>query len=466
MHRWLAWNVLFRLQERAKGHPTFRILRDMEAADRLGTAELEQFQAVRLRQFLDYCYSHVPYVRDRMRESGISPSQILGPRDLQRLPIMRKADVRQHREELRSDIAGRLSSYTTGGSTGEPLIFDLAKSRVASRVACRQRVSRWWGVSVGDKEIALWGAPVELTKQDWIRSMRDRLFATRLLFAFEMNEATISRYLDVLEERGCRQIFGYPSAIHLLCLQARQEGRDLRRLGIRVVFVTGEVLFPHQRDLISQTLACPVADGYGGRDSGFIAHECPQGGMHVMADAVVTEIVDASGRPVAPGETGEIVVTDLYSCEAPFLRYATGDIAAFSARRCPCGRALPLLERIEGRSNDSVVAPDGRIINSLALIYPVREVEGIEQFRIIQRKVDCFHVQLVCNQTFPKDGEGRIRAGWTRLLRSTLDVTFEYMPTIPAERLGKFRHIVSELPAGHNAPEGKAHLSLAESTNG
>ncbi len=463
MHRWLAWNVLFRLQERAKGHPTFRILKEMEAADRLGKTELEQLQSARLREFLNYCYSHVPYVRIRMRDAGLSPSQICEPGDLRHLPLMRKADVRQHRESLRSDVAGKLAPYTTGGSTGEPLIFDLAKRRVASRVACRQRVSRWWGVSIGDPEIALWGAPVELTKQDWIRSVRDWSLATRLLSAFEMNEATMSRYLNLIEKHSPRQIFGYPSAIYLLCLQARKEGRDLRRLGIQVVFVTGEVFFPHQRDLITQTLLCPVADGYGGRDSGFVAHECPQGGMHVMADAVIVEIVDSDGRPVAPGERGEIVVTDLYSHEAPFLRYATGDIAAFAVRPCSCGRVLPLLERIEGRSNDSVVAPDGRIINSLSLIYPVREVEGIEQFRILQKRVDCFHVQLVRSRNFPNDGEGRIRAGWTRLLRSPLDVTFEYLPSIPPERLGKFRHIVSELPAGQNAPKVKDDLSLAGS---
>ena len=116
------------------------------------------------------------------------------------------------------------------------------------------------------------------------------------------------------------------SAIYLLCLHARKTGRDLRRVGIRVAFVTGEVLLPHQRQLIEATLNCSVANGYGGRDSGFIAHECPQGGMHLIADAVITEIVAADGRPAAVGEPGEIVVTDLYSHEAPFIRYATGDI--------------------------------------------------------------------------------------------------------------------------------------------
>jgi phenylacetate-CoA ligase len=453
MHRWVIWNVLFRLQERVKGHPTFDILREMQAADRLSAADLERLQRTRLQEFIGYCHRYVPYVRTFMREAGIQPADIRTPGDLVRLPLMTKAVVRDHRVALRSEIAGKLVPFATGGSTGEPLIFDLAKRRIASRVACRQRVDLWWGLSVGDPEIAVWGSPIEVTHQDRLRGLRDWLLATRLLPAFEMNEATISRYLDILETRPCRQIFGYPSALHLLCLHAQKQGRNLRRLSIRAAFVTGEVLYPHQRELIVETLNCPVANGYGGRDSGCIAHECPQGGMHVLADATIVELLDPQGRPVAPGEPGEVVVTDLYSHEAPFLRYRTGDVAAWSTRRCACGRALPLFENIAGRSNDSVLAPDGRIINSLALIYPVREVEGIERFRIAQKALDCFHVQVVRTSQFQSDAEARIRSGWVRLLRTPLQVTFEYVTELPMERSGKFRHFVSEIPAAHSGEQ-------------
>ena len=451
MHRWIIWNVFFRLHEACKGHATYRMLNDMEAADRLSSTELEEVRRQKLRDLIDYAYAHVPFIGSRMRQAGVAPEQIREPRDLTRLPLMRKADVRANRELLRSDIAGKLSPFTTGGSTGEPLIFDLAKRRVASRVACRQRTSRWWGVCVGDPELAIWGSPVELTRQDHIRNLRDRFLASRLLSAFEMNEETISSYLDALEKGPCVQLFGYPSAIYQLCVQAQKEGRNLRRLGLKVVFVTGEVLFPYQRELIAQTLNCPVANGYGGRDSALIAHECPQGGMHVLSDAVILEILDPEGRPVPPGEVGEIVITDLYSHEAPFIRYATGDMAVLSTQACPCGRALPLLERIEGRSNDSIVTPDGRIINSLALIYAVREVEGVEKFRICQKRLDYFHVQLIRNEHFPSNAEDRIRAAWKKLFRVPLQITFEYVDQFPAERSGKFRHIVSELPAGRSA---------------
>ena len=454
MRRWIASNVWFRLQEAAKGHPTLRILRDMHHVDRMSREALVRLQNERLLAFIDACYRHVPYVRQRMQAIAIEPRDVRTAADLARLPVMTKADIRRHRSELRADNATHLAPFTTGGSTGEPLIFDLGKHRVASRVACRQRVAGWWGVGIGDPEIALWGSAIEVDRQDRIRGLRDRLLRTRLLPAFEMTERRISQYLDIIQRQGCRQIFGYPSALYVLCLQAEKEQRDLRSVGVKVVFVTGEVLVPHQRAVISRTFDCPVADGYGGRDSGFISHECPSGGMHILSDAVIVEIVDASGRPVPPGVSGEIVVTDLYSQEAPFLRYATGDIGVAAERDCPCGRPLPLLERIEGRSNDLVVAPDGRLINALALVYPLREIEGIEQYRIVQKAVDCFHVQIACNTAYRADGESRIRTGWTQLLRVPVRVTFEYLPRIPAESGGKYRHIVSEVaPAGRGTAD-------------
>jgi phenylacetate-coenzyme A ligase PaaK-like adenylate-forming protein len=108
---------------------------------------------------------------------------------------------------------------------------------------------------------------------------------------------------------------------------------------------------------------------------------------------------------------------------------------------------------VEGRSNDSIIAPDGRIINSLALIYAIREIEGVERFRICQKAVDTFHVQVVSNRNLPEDAEERLMKKWSQLLRAPLTLTFEYLPDLPWERSGKFRHFISEIQAG--LPAGK-----------
>ena len=452
MNQWLAWNLFFPLQEACKGHPTLRILREMEAADRLTPDGLQALTAGKLQNFIGYIYANVPYVRQQMLNAGVAPSDIRTPNDLRRLPIMRKSDVRNNRERLRSISANKLATYATSGSTGDPLLLDFAKRRMASHVACRQRVARWWGVSIGVPEVALWGAAPGKVWRQKLRDIRDQFFRTRFLSAYDMTETTMSRYADILARGNFRQIFSYPSAVYLLCLHAQKFGIDLRTAGIQVVFVTGEVLFPHQRKVITEVLGCPVANGYGGRDSGFVAHECPHGGLHIMSDAVIVEVLDEAGNPAPHGHPGEIVVTDLYSHEVPFLRYATGDIGVLSDCSCPCGRPLPLLKRIEGRMLDTIVAPDGRVIPGLALNPTIWKIEGIEQVRICQKQVDLFQVQLVVNDRFHKAAEETIRTGWSEVLRHPVDVTFTYVTALPVDRSGKRRFITSEVPRLPNTP--------------
>src|SRR5215471_15926253 len=206
MHRWLARKVMFPVHERLKGHPTYEILRDMEAADTMTEAELKEVSSARLRNLIQYSFEHVPYMRARMEEYGVRPGQIQSAEDLVRLPVIRKSDIRSNRGQLRSTVAKKLVQYSTTGSTGDPLLFDISKRRIASRVACRQRVTRWWGLSVGDPEFVIWGSPAELSKQDWVRAVRDRLLATQLLPAFEMSEPVMSDYLNLMLRRGCRMV--------------------------------------------------------------------------------------------------------------------------------------------------------------------------------------------------------------------------------------------------------------------
>ena len=166
-------------------------------------------------------------------------------------------------------------------------------------------------------------------------------------------------------------------------------------LGIRVAFVTSERLYDDQREQISDVFNCPVANGYGGRDAGFIAHECPHGGMHITADDIIIEIVDQQGNSLPHGQTGEIVVTHLATSDFPFIRYQTGDIGVLDDKACSCGRGLPLMKEIQGRSTDFVVAQDGTVLHGLALIYILRDLPQVEAFKIVQESIDLTTIWIV-----------------------------------------------------------------------
>jgi phenylacetate-CoA ligase len=445
----LIQRTVFPLHERLKGHNTLRMLREMQKEQWMGVAQLQQLQNRRLRALLKHAFTTVKYYRELMQGLSLQSDTFHSEADLEKLPLLDKKIIRGNLDDLKSSKAKNMQLFSTGGSTGAPLSFYIGPTRISSDVAARCRAEGWWGSGIGDREYVLWGSPLELTKQDRFREMRDRVLRTRLMSAFEVNPATMDRYLDEMKRTGCRRIFGYPSAIALLCEHARRQGRDLSKLGVRTVFVTAEFLWDHWRQVIAQTFGCPVANGYGGRDSGFLAHECPHGGMHVTADRLIVEIVGDNGQRVSPGELGEIVVTHFDTPEMPFIRYRTGDMGALSSELCRCGRTLPLLERIEGRKSDFIVAPDGRLIHGLSLIWVLRKIAGIEQFRITQKAVDEFHLELVTDSDFARSSEALIRSEFEQRLRAAVKVRIQYSSTMPASKNGKFRYVISEVAEQH-----------------
>jgi phenylacetate-CoA ligase len=434
---------LFPLHERLKRHSSVERLRELEASQWWPRRELDELRVGRLRRLLTDASRHVPYYRRVFDEARFDPSATRSLGDLARLPFLTKALIRANTDALKADDAPALRRYNTGGSSGEPLVFYIGKGRVSHDVAAKWRATRWWGVDIGDPEVVLWGSPIELGAQDRMRLLRDRLMRTKLLPAFDMSLANLDRFVAEIRARRPRMLFGYPSALAKVAAHAKARGQRLDDLGVRVAFVTSEMLYDHQRELIGNAFGCKVANGYGGRDAGFIAHQCPQGGMHISAEDIIVEIVGPGGELVADGEPGEIVVTHLATRDFPFIRYRTGDIGILAQRMCACGRSLPLLEEIQGRSTDFVIAADGTVMHGLALIYILRDLPGITSFKIVQESRQRVRVQIVAAADVPSAMEQRIRDGFRARLGASVEVTIERVDVIEPERSGKFRYVVS-----------------------
>jgi phenylacetate-CoA ligase len=432
----LLADFMFPLHERLKGHDSVRVREQMERTQWLPAAELEALRVARLRTFLARVGTEVPFYRERFARAGFDPGRIRSIADLGGLPRLTKEEIREQSGALKRPGAA-LRAMSTGGSTGVPLTFYLSAERVSHDVAAKWRATRWWGVDIGDREVVLWGSPIEVGRQDRVRLWRDRIFRTTLLPAFEMSADRIRGYLEVITRIRPRMLFGYPSALALLAGAAKRDGRPFDRLGIKVAFVTGEVVYAEQRTAISAAFGCAVANGYGGRDAGFVAHECPSGGMHVTAEDIVLELLDPEGRPVPPGSPGEITVTHLATADFPFVRYRTGDVGVAADGACACGRTLPRLASIEGRRTDFVIAADGTVMHGLALIYVLRELPGIEAFRIVQETREHTRVEVVHAGGVPETVRGRIEDGFRARLGAGVRIDVESVAAIPTEASGK-----------------------------
>lgn len=441
--------VLFPLQERLKQHDTVAVRRGLEVSQWWSATALAELQLQRLRRLLTAAQRDVPYYRERFRTLGFDPTRVDSLGALRRLPFLTKSEIRSNTEALKSERAQGLARFNTGGSSGEPLVFYIGRERVSHDVAAKWRATRWWGVDIGDPEVVVWGSPIELGAQDRIRQLRDALMRTELLPAFEMSDWKLDEFVARIRQTRPKMLFGYPSALSHIARHAAKQGGRLDDLGVKVAFCTSERLYDDQRAQIEQAFACPVANGYGSRDAGFIAHQCPSGGMHLTAEDVIVEIVDGEGRLVPHGVSGEIVVTHLATGEFPFIRYRTGDIAALDPHPCACGRGLPLLKDIQGRSTDFVVAMDGTVLHGLALIYVVRDLPEVAAFRIVQEDLALTRVEIVPAAGFSATTAARIERGIGARLGAGVKVAVELRDEIPPEKSGKYRYVQSRIaPVG------------------
>ncbi len=423
--------------------PTFRCLRELDRSQWYAPDDLRALQRAKLKALLRHADANTPFYRNRLRRAGVD----VGADDpfdvLSHLPLLDKDEIRASIDAMTwQEAPGGVFEQNTGGSVGEPLIFHFGRRRQAYDQAARARTHRWFGVDVGDRELYVWGSPIELDRTDMIKRMRDRLFNHRLVSAFKMSPERMDDYLGVLKRYRPACLFGYPSSIALLAEHARERRRAIDVPSLKTVFVTGEVCHPHQRNAITESFGVPVADGYGSREGGFLAHECPCGGMHITAENVILEIIE-DGQPVPVGQPGEIVLTHLDAFAMPLIRYRTGDRGRLRPGRCACGRGLPLMDVVQGRSTDFLYLPDGTVKHALSIIYPLRAVRGVRQFRVMQHEDFAVTVDVVCDDRMGRVTSEAVARSVRPVLGDDVGLRVRLVDRIGAANSGKYRYVIS-----------------------
>jgi len=442
----LIGSSIYRFQEHLLRRPTFTYLRELERSQWLSRQEIEQLQLYKLQQLLGVAVQYCPWHAARIEAAGLDLSRPLALADFQRLPTMDKADAAANRDQLVwRDAPGGAFRYNTGGSSGKPLIFYYGRQRQASDAAGRMRARRWWGVAPGEREVYLWGAPVELNKTDRIKTFRDRLVNQLVLNAFNMSPMQMDAYAQAIKTWQPRCIYGYASSVALLAAHARERNVRFKLPELRVVCTTGEPLFPHQRSLIQEVFGVPVANEFGSRDIGFTAHETPHGQMLLLSESILLEVLDAQNQPVKPGEAGEAVMSGLCSEVQPFIRYRTGDMVRLSDESCRDGRGLHVISEVVGRSTDFLVKSDGTIMHALAGIYVLRAVEGVAEFKLIQHGLRDLEVLVVRNMNWREEAIRKIEIGLKERMGEDVNIRIQLVDNIAPEASGKHRYVVSHV---------------------
>lgn len=444
MNSIIAKYLLYYPAQFLRGQKVWKYIPEVTPLQSISYKHVQQIRDERIRNLIQYSYKKIPYYRKLFDEMGISHKDIQGYNDLKLLPILKKKTILENKDSLINPHSRkRQYERKTGGSTGMVLHFMKEAEALAKNDAIMFRCYNWYDIDIGDKQVRFWGVPIDQGKR-FREAFKDAWLNRIRISAFNITEETcINEYKRILKYKPA-YFYGYTTAMYGFCHILKNLGFHFRDIELKAVICTAEKMYPHHRELLSEMFECPIVDEYGSSENGVIAFQCKQGSMHLMSDHLAIEFVDDNGERVAPGEPGRIIITDLSSFQMPQIRYDIGDIGSFSESTCSCGITLPIMNILEGRKEDFIRTKNGKMIHAAYLCYTLKE-DSVAEFKMYQKSLDQFHVQIVKTPKFNNNSEKKLEKNLRSALGDQIHLTFEYIDNIPREKSGKLRYFVSEI---------------------
>lgn len=424
----------------------------LEALERDGWSpdRWRSWQEERLAAVLHRAATRVPYYRNMWSARRRRGDRRSWER-LEHWPVLDKEPLRAHPHAFVADDR-RLSSLFrehTSGTTGTSLDLRVSRETLLAWYALHEaRTRRWHGTTRADRWAIIGGQLVAPVAQErppywvWNAALRQLYMS-----AYHISTRSARDYAAALAAHGARYVLAYPSALHALSRELLAQHVEAPALS--VALLNAEPVFPHQREAIERAFRCPVRETYGMSEMVAAASECEQGGLHLWPEAGRLEVMERDAH-VPAGIAGDFVCTGLLNLDMPLVRYRVGDRGALAppSTGCACGRGLPVLDHVEGRSDDVLYTPDGRSVGRLDPVFkaglPVREAQ------IVQDRLDRVRVRVV-----PADGYCARHADSIveriRARMGVVTVLVEEVETIPRTATGKFRAVISELSTDERA---------------
>jgi phenylacetate-CoA ligase len=420
--------------------------RDLVANEFCSLDELHGRQVEKLRTLLSHAYEHSPFYRRRFDDAGFDPRTLSRVEDLGKIPTLTKADIRAHGSALlatREPVANLVHSVS-GGTTGPSIDLYNDRESLTRKLAAQLRFDSWSGWRPGDWMSVIWPATVDMSHgpPSLLERLKNSLsFRLILLQQAVIDASEFQAHLDEIVRKRATAIRGFPSQVAEMADFCHARGIDLPT--VRGIITTGEPLDGSLRARIERGFGRKVFDSYRTREVGCIAQECSEHrGLHVSAETIVLELLPADGHD----EAGKIVVTDLTNYCMPFIRYEIGDLGVPANRACPCGRSLPLLESMGGRTTDALYTADGKRVSPISVLPNLFHLLGIlNQFRITQDRYDHLLIEMVGEPPEPSL-LARQREAIDRIFGANMQVTYSYVERIQPGPSGKFPLIVSKIP--------------------
>ena len=404
--------------------------------DRWTADTWKSWREARLGYVLHRAATQVPYYRAQWaarRAKGDKASW----EQIENWPLLEKDEVRANPKAFVADDCNTRTMFReqTSGTTGKSLEVWRSRNTVSTLYAIAEARTRGWDNIPDDARWARLGGqlvvPVRQRKPPfWVWNGAGKQL---YLSSYHLAPDLIPHYLDALAKYKIVYLAGYPSSLHALAHGILRSGR--RDLQMAAIYTNAEPVLPEQRLLISEAFQCPVRETYGMTEAVAAASECDHGRLHQWPEIGHIEVL----------ADGELVCTSLLNPDMPLVRYRVGDRGrpASGAPPCPCGRSLPAMGPVDGRTNDLLLTPDGR---QVFWLNPVFYGLSLRQSQIVQEQIDLLRVRVAPAEEFTPSIEQTIvdrlreRMGQVRIIVDKVD-------EVPRSANGKLRAVICNLSA-------------------
>jgi phenylacetate-CoA ligase len=395
----------------------------------------------------------------------VAPEDIRGVEDLGLLPMLTKADIRQNLYfDIMSDNHRKddILRITTSGSTGEPFVCYVDRSQLEFRWAATMRSTLWTGWRPGEPQVRLWHQTIGMSRSQVLRERADAWLLKRSFIpAFEVSESRLDQILRNIEKVRPTLLDGYAESFNLFASRLRDHGR--LAVTPKGIISSAQSLNPESRDSIEAGFGCRVFDKYGSREFSGIAYECDaHAGHHVVGEGYLVEVLKG-GKPCAPGEVGEVVITDLNNYCLPFIRYRIGDLAVAMAEDapCACGRSLPRIGDIQGRVQSIIIGAGDRYIPGTFFAHVMKDFEHVvRQFQVVQRQRGAITLRVVRGTRFSQRGLDEAVEMLRQYLGQATVIDVDVVEQIEMVRTGKRLQAISSIPLDLQSDQAELDLAV------
>ncbi|HPG40665.1 MAG TPA: hypothetical protein PLP19_16225 [bacterium] len=388
-------------------------------------------------RILDICFKNVPFYQQLFEEMGIKRSDFKSLDDLVKIPILSRETLLYNKDQFKAlDFKKhRPQSIRTTGTTGASLdvYWDIHSNIM--ELLCQYRHFSWAGYRLGNSFLDIRSVLLNDPKgYHWNWKCRGLEFSSDII-----DSTNIDRYADLLRKYKIKLWRGYPESIYYFCHLLDIAGiNDVKPACIISVSVT---VLDFHRHFIEAWAGVPLCDNYGMDEHVALITQCPQGGYHIASEYGIVEILKPDNTHAAPGEEGRIIATGLHNKAFPLLRYDTNDYAIASNRVCPCGRTLPLIERLTGRINDFIMDARGQWLSAPS--WPMYLVNGIKKAQLVQEHQYLINLYIVPMDPALKRDDQILIDTFKERYGQSVEIKIFYVDEVPFPRYGqkyKFAH--------------------------